>query len=82
MVENFLESYHHIGPHASTLQQVNRAVGTYASAHDGAFTVLEDLPKGDADPFVVACAFPLTLFAVTESSTPWAVWYELEALEQ
>jgi phenylpropionate dioxygenase-like ring-hydroxylating dioxygenase large terminal subunit len=82
MVENFLESYHHIGPHASTLQQVNPAFGTYASAHEGAFTVLENPPKGDADPFVVACVFPLTLFAVTESVTPWAVWYEFDALEQ
>ena len=82
MVENFLESYHHIGPHASSLQPLNPAFGTYASAHDGAFTVLENPPKDGADHFVVSCVFPLTLFAVTESATPWAVWYELDALEQ
>ena len=82
MVENFLESYHHIGPHAATLQPLNPAFGTQATSHVGAFTLLENPPKNGADHFVVGCVFPLTLFAVTESATPWAVWYELDRLQQ
>jgi phenylpropionate dioxygenase-like ring-hydroxylating dioxygenase large terminal subunit len=31
MVENFMESYHHIGPHAGSLQLFNPAFGTYAT---------------------------------------------------
>ncbi len=81
MVENFLESYHHIGPHASTLQLSNPAFGTYATDDEGAFTVLENPPVAGADSFVVACVFPLTLIALTESEVPWGVWYELANLQ-
>jgi len=81
MVENFMESYHHIGPHAGSLQLFNPAFGTYATDDAGAFSILENPPVAGADSFVVACIFPLTLIAVTESATPWAVWYEFDRIE-
>jgi phenylpropionate dioxygenase-like ring-hydroxylating dioxygenase large terminal subunit len=81
MVENFMESYHHIGPHAGSLQLFNPAFGTYATDDAGAFSILENPPLAGADSFVVACIFPLTLIAVTESATPWAVWYEFDRIE-
>ncbi len=80
MVENFVESYHHIGPHASTLQQFNPGFGTFATDDVGEFTILENPPVEGADSFVVACVFPLTLIAITESEVPWGVWYELADL--
>ena len=82
MVENFMESYHHIGPHAGSLQLFNPAFGTYATDDAGAFSILENPPIEGADSFVVACIFPLTLIAVTESEMPWAVWYEFDRIEQ
>ena len=83
MVENFLESYHHIGPHANTLQPFNPAFGTFATDDAGEFTILENPPASpDGDAFVVACIFPLTLISITESEIPWGVWYEFVALEQ
>lgn len=81
MVENFLESYHHIGPHAATLQLFNPGFGTYATDDDGEFTILENPPVEGADSFVVACVFPLTLIAITESEVPWGVWYAFEKIE-
>lgn len=81
MVENFLESYHHIGPHAGTLQQSNPGLGTYEGLGGDLFTVLENPPADDAHgPFVVAAIFPLTLMFFTEGPEPLGVWYELEAI--
>jgi phenylpropionate dioxygenase-like ring-hydroxylating dioxygenase large terminal subunit len=78
MVENFLESYHHIGPHANTLQRSNPGFGTYATDDVGTFTILEN-PGIDASPsFVVACVFPWTLIAITETEIPFGVWYEFD----
>jgi len=47
MVENFLESYHHIGPHAGTLQLTNPGLGTWVAETGEAFTVLENPPVDD-----------------------------------
>lgn len=83
MVENFLESYHHIGPHAETLQKTNPGLGTYESCGDDAFTVLENPPAGEgANPFVVAAVFPLTLMFFSEQVAPVGVWYELDSIRQ
>ncbi|HET6473151.1 MAG TPA: aromatic ring-hydroxylating dioxygenase subunit alpha [Pseudomonadales bacterium] len=78
MVENFLESYHHIGPHANTLQQTNPGFGTYATDAVGEFTILENPAIDGGWPFVVACIFPWTLIAITESEVPFGVWYEFD----
>jgi phenylpropionate dioxygenase-like ring-hydroxylating dioxygenase large terminal subunit len=78
MVENFMESYHHIGPHARTLQLTNPGLGAYVSLGDDAVAVLEN-PPVDADhaPFVVAAIFPLTLMFFTEGPAPVGLWYEM-----
>ena len=78
MVENFLESYHHIGPHADTLQQTNPGFGTYATDDVGDFTILENPGIDGGAAFVVACIFPWTLIAITESAVPFGVWYEFD----
>ena len=51
MVDNFIESYHHLGPHVDNLHRSNPAQGTYAMDFDGPFLVLEN--PGDP-PFWVA----------------------------
>lgn len=82
MVENFLESYHHIGPHASTLQQTNPGLATWATSDSLRFSILENPPASDdAGAFVVAAAFPATLMFFTEGEVPFGVWYELAGIE-
>jgi phenylpropionate dioxygenase-like ring-hydroxylating dioxygenase large terminal subunit len=82
MVENFMESYHHIGPHADTLQRTNPGFGTYATDDAGLFSILENPPvDAAANPFVVACIFPLTLIAIVEGSFASGVWYEFDRIE-
>jgi phenylpropionate dioxygenase-like ring-hydroxylating dioxygenase large terminal subunit len=81
MVENFLESYHHIGPHSATLQQTNPGLGTYEGQGGDLYTVLENPASEGHAPFVVAAVFPLTLMFFTEApSPPLGVWYELADL--
>ncbi|WP_374574931.1 aromatic ring-hydroxylating dioxygenase subunit alpha [Phenylobacterium sp.] len=81
MVENFLESYHHIGPHAQTLQLTNPGLGTYESLGSEAFTVLENPPVDDSQaPFSVAAAFPLTLMSFVEDGSRTGVWYEMDRI--
>ncbi|MBP6547090.1 MAG: aromatic ring-hydroxylating dioxygenase subunit alpha [Phenylobacterium sp.] len=82
MVENFLESYHHIGPHAGSLQKTNPGLGTYEGQGGDLFTILENPPADGAhSAFVVAAIFPNTLMFFTEGETPLGVWYELDAIE-
>lgn len=79
MVENFLESYHHIGPHAESLQKTNPGLGTYEGLGDDAFTVLENPPADEShEPFVVAAIFPLTLMFFLEGGARLGVWYEMD----
>jgi phenylpropionate dioxygenase-like ring-hydroxylating dioxygenase large terminal subunit len=75
MVENFMESYHHQGPHAKTLQPTNPAKGTHAMDMDGAFVALEN--PGET-PFWVLQVFPTMLFALTRGDVPFATWYEMQ----
>jgi phenylpropionate dioxygenase-like ring-hydroxylating dioxygenase large terminal subunit len=49
MVENFIESYHHVGPHADTLQPIVPASGTFAGESDGPYAVLHN-PTRDGAP--------------------------------
>jgi len=57
MVENFVESYHHQGPHRDTLQPIVPASGTYAEDTDGPFVVLYN-PTKDGAP--IPAVFPAT----------------------
>jgi phenylpropionate dioxygenase-like ring-hydroxylating dioxygenase large terminal subunit len=54
MVENFIESYHHQGPHLDSLQTIAPASGTWAEDVDGPFIALHN-------PSVDGAALP-TLF--------------------
>lgn len=82
MVENFLESYHHIGPHRDSLQKSNPGLSTYEGVASDLFTVLENPPADDSHgAFVVAAIFPLTLMFFTQGETPLGVWYELADIE-
>lgn len=49
MVENFIESYHHQGTHAHSLQPIVPASGTWAEDDDGPFVVLHN-PTSGGDP--------------------------------
>jgi phenylpropionate dioxygenase-like ring-hydroxylating dioxygenase large terminal subunit len=79
MVENFMESYHHIGPHAATLQQTNPGLGTYPGEGSGAFAMLENPAADGGDGFLVAAVFPLTLLFVS-GTDGLAGWYEMTDL--
>jgi phenylpropionate dioxygenase-like ring-hydroxylating dioxygenase large terminal subunit len=46
MVDNFIESYHHAGIHADTLQPLVPANGTFAEDCDGPFIILHNPTKG------------------------------------
>jgi len=45
MVDNFIESYHHIGPHADTLQPIVPGGGTWAEDVDGPYILLHNPAK-------------------------------------
>jgi phenylpropionate dioxygenase-like ring-hydroxylating dioxygenase large terminal subunit len=79
LVENFSESYHHIGPHAESLQKTNPAFETYArtEADEGTYLAIENPPSEGADPFSVYVGFPLFLFAVQRGDVPTVVWYQM-----
>ena len=50
MVENFIESYHHMGPHAETLQPFVPAAGTYAEDSSGPYAILRNPGKDRSVP--------------------------------
>lgn len=79
LVENFSESYHHIGPHAESLQHSNPAFGTYARAEadESTYLALENPASEGANPFSVYVGFPMFLFAVQRGEVPTAVWYQM-----
>jgi phenylpropionate dioxygenase-like ring-hydroxylating dioxygenase large terminal subunit len=78
MVENFIESYHHLGPHATNLQRTNPAAGTHAVEVEAEGVLLENPAVDGAPPFWVAQVFPtLLLVAFRGDDLPLAVWYEM-----
>ena len=79
MVENFLESYHHMGAHPDTLNASFPAGGTHWVDLPGAFSLLENPPKDESiAPFWVVCIFPFTLFALTRGERPIGFWYRMQ----
>lgn len=79
MVENFMESYHHIGAHRATLNTTHPGASTYWVDLPGAFSLLENPPK-DADanmPFWVMCLFPSMLFALSRGDSAVGFWYQM-----
>jgi phenylpropionate dioxygenase-like ring-hydroxylating dioxygenase large terminal subunit len=81
LMENFLESYHHVGPHAGSLQQTHPGLGTYAGEGGDAYAVLENPGLDGQAPFVVAAVFPVTLMFFTEGAPPLGAWYEIDRIE-
>jgi phenylpropionate dioxygenase-like ring-hydroxylating dioxygenase large terminal subunit len=78
MIDNFMESYHHMGPHAKTLQQSNHAKDTYAVEDvSGPFAILENPGVEGASSFTVGQVFPTLLLAVFETD-PIGSWYEMQ----
>ena len=79
MVDNFIESYHHLGPHSENLHRTNPAKGTYAMDFEGPFLVLENPAVEGESPFWVIQVFPtflLVLFRDGEDTR--AFWYEMK----
>ncbi|MBW2282511.1 MAG: aromatic ring-hydroxylating dioxygenase subunit alpha [Deltaproteobacteria bacterium] len=78
LVDNFCESYHHLGPHVESLHKTNPAGGTYPiEGLDGPFALLEN-PGTQGNPdFYVGLVFPTLLFAVFRGN-PIGTWYEMQ----
>lgn len=78
LVDNFMESYHHIGPHTESFQKTNRAQATYCNETlEGPFALLENPGHGGAPTFRVAHVFPTLLFVAFEGM-PIGSWYEMQ----
>jgi phenylpropionate dioxygenase-like ring-hydroxylating dioxygenase large terminal subunit len=77
MVDNFMESYHHIGLHPLTLQKTNLAKDTYCMDLEGPFSLLENPGTAGAADFYVAQVFPTLLLALFRG-TPVGSWYEMQ----
>lgn len=78
MVENFMESYHHLGAHPETLNAAYPAAGTHVVDLPGAFSLLENPPRDPANsPFWVMCVYPTMLFALTRGEHPTGFWYQM-----
>lgn len=78
LVENFMESYHHLGVHLDSLQRTNPAEGTHALDLEGPFAVLENPGVDGAPPFWVFQVFPSMLFAISRGDAPSLAWYEMQ----
>jgi len=79
MVENFGESYHHIGTHADTLQQLWPGGRTDASSSGAGFIDLRHPQHPEAGSLHVYVVFPLFLLALTDVGES-VVWYRLTPL--
>lgn len=79
LVENFMEAYHHIGPHRDTLQPANPALLSGRAAGEGPFSVLEMPPvDADHDPLWAMCIYPNMLFAlVPNKDRTYLTWYQM-----
>lgn len=78
MVDNFIESYHHLAVHRDNLQRTNPARGTHAVEFDGPFLVLENPAVEGNPPFWVAQVFPTLLLALFRGDSPVGTWYEMK----
>ena len=79
MLENFGESYHHIGTHAQTLQPLWPGGQTDSSASTGHWIDLRHPNHPQAGALEVYVVFPLLLLALTPASGG-AVWYRMAPL--
>lgn len=80
MVENFMESYHHMGAHPDTLNSLFPYSGTFEEESNEHFSLLEN-PSIDeaAPPFWVGIVFPDLLFALVRNpDAPSVTWFRME----
>jgi len=78
MIDNFMESYHHIGPHVDSLGKSHPARGTHDIPIEGPCAVLEN-PSLDGDsPFFAIHIFPTLMFAPSRGEMPLCAWYEMQ----
>lgn len=77
MVDNFMESYHHLGPHRDSLQKTNHAKDTYYVDLPGPFALLENPGADGAPDFYVAQVFPTLLLALFRGVAVGS-WYEMQ----
>jgi phenylpropionate dioxygenase-like ring-hydroxylating dioxygenase large terminal subunit len=78
MVDNFIESYHHLGVHRDNLQRSNPGQGSHAMDFEGPFLVLENPAIEGKQPFWVAQVFPTLLLALFRGDAPTGTWYEMK----
>jgi phenylpropionate dioxygenase-like ring-hydroxylating dioxygenase large terminal subunit len=76
MVENFGESYHHIGPHAGTLQPLWPGGQTDSSVSTEGWIEIRHPTHPEAGALRVFVIFPLFLLATTAADSS-VVWYRL-----
>jgi len=75
LVDNFMESYHHLGPHRATLLPIYPAADTHATDSDGPWALLVNpTEQAGLGTLLVANIFPCSLFAVLGDH---GFWYEL-----
>ena len=77
MVDNFMESYHHLGPHVDSLHASNPAQGTYCAQVEGPFSLLENPAADGVSSFAVWQVFP-TLLGFSWDTNEVAGWYEMQ----
>ncbi len=80
LVENFMESYHHQGAHAETLQPRFPAKGTYAETVTGHYSLLENPTVTETDhPFWVGLIFPSLMWVlIRNGDMPILGWYHMD----
>jgi len=77
MVENFLEAYHHIGPHRNTLQPIYPALQSSRVDQTGPFSVLDMPGIDDHSPLWAICLYPNMLFALDPGNPGYLTWYQM-----
>ena len=95
LVENFMEAYHHIGPHKNTFEPIYPARDSIVEDNQGApwsflrmpgvphsegqISSFPNLPDERRDELFAAAVFPTFLFAASNES---GAWYQLEPTAQ
>ncbi len=74
LVENFMEAYHHIGPHRTTLQPRYPAANSYTVDNGGRPWAALRMP-GDGIELIAAVVWPTLLVAASEFGP---IWYQMD----
>lgn len=82
LVENFMEAYHHIGPHRESLQPGNPGHKSSLLPLEGPFSVLDMPNTDDTNRFWAMCIYPNMLFAVVPGEHPFMTWYEMRNMSE